>query len=200
MNFNDEAKNWDSERRVKRAKQISDFIKRIININPNNVMLEFGCGTGLITSNFINNVSKIIGYDQSENMLDVFNSKFIDMKDKVIGTDNLIGLDSKVDIVISSMVFHHIIDISQAINDIRNIMNAQGELIIVDLDLDDGSFHADEIEYKGHNGFDRDWFVNQLELNGFKLIHLGTVLEDIKICDNVLIPYSLFYVYAIKKD
>lgn len=200
MNFNDEAKNWDSERRVKRAKQISDFIKRIININPNNVMLEFGCGTGLITSNFINNVSKIIGYDQSENMLDVFNSKFIDMKDKVIGTDNLIGLDSKVDIVISSMVFHHIIDISQAINDIRNIMNAQGELIIVDLDLDDGSFHADVIEYKDHNGFDRDWFVNQLELNGFKLIHLGTVLEDIKICDNVLIPYSLFYVYAIKKD
>lgn len=200
MNFNDEAKNWDTERRVKRAKQISDFIKRIININPNNVVLEFGCGTGLITSNFINNVSKIIGYDQSENMLDVFNSKFFDMKDKVIGTDNLIGLDSKVDIVISSMVFHHIIDISQAINDIRNIMNAQGQLIIVDLDLDDGSFHADEIEYKGHNGFDRDWFVNQLELNGFKLIHLGTVLEDIKICDNVLIPYSLFYVYAIKKD
>lgn len=200
MNFNDEAKNWDSERRVKRAKQISDFIKRIININPNNVMLEFGCGTGLITSNLINNVSKIIGYDQSENMLDVFNSKFIDMKDKVIGTDNLIGLDSKVDIVISSMVFHHIENINQSLNDIKKVLKKHGELIIVDLDLDDGSFHSNEIGFKGHNGFDRDLFVKQLSLNGFNATQVGTVLQDKKILGNKEIPYSLFYVHAIKID
>jgi len=200
MNFNDEAKKWDTERRIIRAKQISDFLKREININQNSVMLEFGCGTGLISSNFVNCFSKIIGYDQSEKMLEVYDSKFLEIKDKMISTNSLTGLNTKVDIIISSMVFHHIIDINHVLNDIRSILKHDGKLIIVDLDLDDGGFHSDESGFNGHNGFDRELFVSQLKLNGFDVTQIGTVLEDVKICDDKEIPYSLFYVYAMKVD
>lgn len=200
MNFNDEAKEWDTDRRINRAKQIADFLKSKINFGNKSIMLEFGCGTGLISNHFLDYFSKIIGYDQSDKMLEVFNKKFLEEKDRVIGINNIVELNSEVDIVISSMVFHHIEDINQSLNDIKKVLKKHGELIIVDLDLDDGSFHSNEIGFKGHNGFDRDLFVKQLSLNGFNTIQVGTVPQDKKILSNKEISYSLFYVHAIKID
>ncbi|NTW91083.1 MAG: class I SAM-dependent methyltransferase, partial [Erysipelotrichaceae bacterium] len=52
MNFNDEANTWDTDKRIKRSKQISDFILKNIEIEKESTLLDFGCGTGLISQNF----------------------------------------------------------------------------------------------------------------------------------------------------
>jgi len=198
MNFNDEANTWDTERRIKRSKQISDFILSNIVIEKESILLDFGCGTGLISQNFIHHVSRIVGYDTSDNMLDIFDNKFSNLKNRVMSISDLSQLDMKVDIVISSMVFHHIVNVDDALKQLWSVLKDQGNLIIIDLDSEDGSFHRDEIGFNGHNGFDRDMFMSKLKINGFEPMAIGTVLNDIKYQNGNVIPYSLFYVHARK--
>lgn len=198
MNFDDVANTWDTERRIKRSQKICDFILSNINLNKNGILLDYGCGTGLISQNMINHVSKIIGYDPSDKMLYIFDSKFSRFKNRVMSIRNLSQLDCKVDHVISSMVFHHIVDVDEVLSQLLSVMNEQGDLIIIDLDSEDGSFHSDEIGFNGHDGFDREMFANKLKMNGFEPVRIGTVLNDIKYQNGNPVPYSLFYVHARK--
>lgn len=200
MNFNEIAETWDTERRINRAKEISNFIKSRVTINKDMTMLEFGCGTGLITFNFVDDVTKIIGYDNSEKMLEVFNEKIIKLKTtNVYSTSDLQSQNNQINLVISSMVFHHIIDINTSLKEIFDVLKSNGDLFIVDLDLEDGSFHRIETEFYGHNGFDREKFKSYLIESGFAIMDCGTVLNDVKNVNGIDIPYSLFYVHGRKR-
>ncbi len=200
MNFNNEANTWDTDRRIKRAKLISDFINKKATLHSEMNVLEFGCGTGLISFNLYPLVKSVIGYDTSEKMLEVFNQKMNDLNLSTVNiTNNLMTYTNQIDCVISSMVFHHILDIKTQLIELSKILKIGGQLFIVDLDLDDGSFHQDELDFVGHNGFDRNEFCDVLKSVDFEIIEVGTVLSDIKHVSDVDVPYSLFYVKARKK-
>ena len=200
MNFNNEANTWDTDRRIKRAKLISDFINKKVTLHSEMNVLEFGCGTGLISFNLYPLVKSVIGYDTSEKMLEVFNQKMNDLNLSTVNiTNNLMTYTNQIDCVISSMVFHHILDIKTQLIELSKILKIGGQLFIVDLDLDDGSFHQDELDFVGHNGFDRNEFCDVLKSVDFEIIEVGTVLSDIKHVSDVDVPYSLFYVKARKK-
>ena len=53
MDFNEIAKEWDSDRRIQRAIKISDLIFSKSIIERETILLDYGCGTGLISQNFI---------------------------------------------------------------------------------------------------------------------------------------------------
>ena len=200
MNFNNEANTWDTDRRIKRAKLISDFINKKATLHSEMNVLEFGCGTGLISFNLYPLVKSVIGYDTSEKMLEVFNQKINDLNLSTVNiANNLMTYTNQIDCVISSMVFHHILDIKTQLIELSKILKIGGQLFIVDLDLDDGSFHQDELDFVGHNGFDRNEFCDVLKSVDFEIIEVGTVLSDIKHVSDVDVPYSLFYVKARKK-
>jgi len=200
MNFNDFALKWDTDRRVKRAKVISDFINEKVKLHSEMNVLEFGCGTGLISFNLYPLVNSIIGYDTSDRMLDVFSRKTNDLNtNNVKSTTNLLAYTNQIDCVISSMVFHHILDIKSQLNELSKVLISNGELFIVDLDKEDGSFHKDELDFVGHNGFDRDEFCEILRSIGFEIMGVGTVLTDVKRVNGIDIPYRLFYIHARKK-
>ncbi len=200
MNFNNVANTWDTERRIKRAKIISDFISERAKLHSDMSVFEFGCGTGLISYNLYPLVKSIIGYDNSEKMLDVFNQKIKDLNLNTIkSTNNLMTYANQIDCVISSMVFHHILDIKTQLIELSKIIKKDGQLFIVDLDQEDGSFHKDEIDFIGHNGFDRDEFSYVLKSINFEIIEVGTVLSDVKRINDRDVPYSLFYIKARKK-
>lgn len=198
MDFNKFAHNWDTDRRIQRAKTISNFIMSKCKIDKNYILLEYGCGTGLISSHFVNHVSKIIGYDTSDTMLEVFNTKFQEFNDRVSSTSNLVLFENSIDIVLSSMVFHHIMDIDLSFKEIHKVLRKNGYVFIIDLDQDDGSFHKDELDFSGHNGFNREFFMEQLHNEGFRIIDFGDVLQDVKVVDKQMVEYSLFFVYAQK--
>ena len=54
------------------------------------------------------------------------------------------------------MVLHHIQDISRLANKFYTLLNDGGQVIIVDLDKEDGSFHKNEPGFNGHNGFEQE--------------------------------------------
>jgi ubiquinone/menaquinone biosynthesis C-methylase UbiE len=190
---------WDTDRRIRRAKVISESIKENINLHSEMNVLEFGCGTGLISFNLYQSVNEIIGYDTSEKMLDVFNRKIIELNVmNVKSTTNLLKYSNQIDCVISSMVFHHIPDIKSQLYELSNVLTSNGELFIVDLDKEDGRFHQDEIGFDGHNGFERNELCEIIRSVCFEIIDVGTVLRDMKSINGNEVPYSLFYIHARK--
>ena len=198
MDFNAQANHWDTGRRKQRAKQISALIREKLEFTGDEVLLDYGCGTGLISFNLSQGVGTVVGYDSSLQMLEVFNSK-ID-SNKILSTNSLESYNNHFDCVVSSMVFHHIMNLDEALDDVYRIMKVDGKLLIVDLDLDDGSFHRDELDFKGHNGFERNQFKSLVESHGFACIELETALRDNKRSDDKELQYSLFYLYAKKVD
>ena len=119
---------------------------------------------------------------------------------KILSTNSLESYNNHFDCVVSSMVFHHIMNLDETLDDIYRILKVDGKLLIVDLDLDDGSFHRDELDFKWHNGFNRNQFISLVESHGFACIELETTLRDIKRSDDKELQYSLFYLYAKKVD
>ena len=198
MDFNAQANHWDTDRRKQRAKHISALIREKLEFTGDEVLLDYGCGTGLISFNLSQGVGTVVGYDSSLQMLEVFNSK-ID-SNKILSTNSLESYNNHFDCVVSSMVFHHIMNLDEALDDVYRIMKVDGKLLVVDLDLDDGSFHRDEFDFKGHNGFNRNQFKSLVESHGFACIELETALRDIKRSDDKELQYSLFYLYAKKVD
>ena len=136
MDFNAQANHWDTGRRKQRAKQISALIREKLEFAGDEVLLDYGCGTGLISFNLSQGVGTVVGYDSSLQMLEVFNSK-ID-SNKILSTNSLESYNNHFDCVVSSMVFHHIMNLDETLDDIYRILKVDGKLLVVDLDLDDG--------------------------------------------------------------
>ena len=112
--FNKEANIWDDNPlRVKLANDISKSILQEIVLLPRMDIMDFGCGTGLMTIQFRGRVRSITGFDSSEGMLAVFKKKIVEKKLTGIET-HYIDLDKgrrlkgKYHLVVSSMVLHHI--------------------------------------------------------------------------------------------
>ena len=74
--FNKEAATWDEQPgRVAIANNIGASILRQIKLDPSMDVMEFGCGTGLITLQIQPHVHSITGVDNSDGMLGVLNAK-----------------------------------------------------------------------------------------------------------------------------
>lgn len=203
MNFDDRAKNWDTDKRIKRAKVIADEIINSINIDKNYSAMEFGCGTGLVSFNMHDKFKSITLVDSSKGMIDILNSKIDKYK-----VDNMIAyhleklddefLKNKFNVIYNSMVLHHIQDIDNIIKKFYKLLNENGYLCIVDMNEEDGSFHKKETEFHGHNGFDQESLENILISNGFKDVVGHTFYYGEKIVDDGKVDYSLFLMTARK--
>lgn len=196
-NFDIKSKDWDNnKRREKMNKNILNYLNKNINLNNKNILMDYGCGTGNIGINFYNKVSKLIFMDTSEGMLDVLKNKLNQLKinnfeiikgDITENNENIPNLD----IVISSMVFHHIDNIDDTINKIYNKLNPNGKIVLIDLDIEDGSFHSGE--FNGHKGFEREYIENIFKQNHFKNIKIEDLYHMEKIVDNGEIKsFSIF--------
>lgn len=197
MNFDEVAAKWDTKRRIERAKVLAEAIYNKIGNGSGLKALEIGCGTGLISFELNNKLKEIYCTDISKEMLKVLNRKIEKANIKNIHTLKSEDLNSeelcgKFDVIYSSMVFHHIIDIEEELIKLHKLLKKDGILIIIDLDKEDGSFHKDELGFDGHNGFERSDFKNLFERCDFKDVAIETVYEGEKETSDKIIDYSLF--------
>jgi tRNA (cmo5U34)-methyltransferase len=72
------------------------------------------------------------------------------------------------------MVLHHVEDISQLLDTVKDLLQPGGYLAIGDLDKEDGTFHEDGTE-NVHPGFDRQSLKKDLEKTGFSEVEFETV-------------------------
>ena len=132
LDFNQLASTLDTDIRIKRAQAVSIEIESYIGHGPLEVM-EFGCGTGLISLNLKKKISEGLMVDSSSKMIKELEQKLVDQNITNIQTytgDILESdFDRKFDIIYSSMVMHHIKDFQSVIKKLVSYLKTNGKLI-----------------------------------------------------------------------
>jgi 2-polyprenyl-3-methyl-5-hydroxy-6-metoxy-1,4-benzoquinol methylase len=162
-----------------------------IDLKATMAVLDFGAGTGLISSQLAPHVGRIVAVDISPAMLDKLVAK-PGLKDKVVTCcqDLLIQpLTEKFDVVVSAMAMHHIEDTRQLITTLSAHLKPGGQIALADLDSEDGSFHPVDTVGVFHHGFDRDQLAALLTTAGFRDIHFCTAHNAER--DNGVFPVFL---------
>ena len=160
-NFDQEAANWDQVTgRVKVAHDIAQSMIQEIILTPDMDVLDFGCGTGLLTFALQPFVRSITGVDSSQGMLNVFKTKIKEqhlsnVKADPLDLDKGDLLEGSYDLIVCSMTLHHIKEIGPLLKLFHQVLLPSGALCIADLDLDDGKFHSNN-DGVFHFGFDRE--------------------------------------------
>jgi ubiquinone/menaquinone biosynthesis C-methylase UbiE len=181
-NFDQEAANWDQvPRRLKVAQDVAQSMVRDITLTPDMDVLDFGCGTGLLTFALQPFVRSITGVDSSQGMLDVFKTKIKEQKLNNIKA-NYIDLDrgdvpeGSYNLIVSSMTLHHIKNVSSLLKLFYSILLPSGRLAIADLDLDEGQFHSNN-DGVFHFGFDREVLHRMFIDAGFRDVRHKTAAQ-----------------------
>lgn len=184
-NFDKGAAAWDEvPGRVKLATDIAGAICDEIKPTSDMDVLDFGCGTGLVSLKLQPLVRSITGLDSSPGMLDVFRSKIqkqnlANAKVQYIDFEKGDMLTGSYDLIISSMTLHHVKEIRPLISQFYHVAAPSGQVCIADLDLDSGQFH-DSNEGVFHFGFDRGVVANAFVAAGFYDVRDRTAATVIK--------------------
>ena len=203
LSFDKKAKDWDDNRRIQRSKVIAEKIIDYVNLQETFNGLEFGCGTGLISLNLYEKLGKITCIDTSSGMIKQLEDKVAEHNlDKITVTQLNINddhdLKSEYDIIYSSMSLHHVTSLEETLQNFYDLLQDGGQLCIVDLDKEDGSFHSQESNFLGYNGFEQKELSQLLEQVGFNNIMSETFYNDERSIGNRNIEYSLFIMKAQK--
>lgn len=195
--FNEKAKDWDvNEMVLQLSNATSSAILENIDFNNQMQVMDFGAGTGLITSQVAPHVASITAVDVSQAMLDKLAEK-TELKDKVQTICQDITqqpLDTKFDVIMSAMAMHHVEDTNLLMQCFAEHLKSGAQVALADLDAEDGSFHPADVEGVYHDGFDRKELQSIMKKNGFKDVQFVTA----HIVNKEAKSYLVFLVTATK--
>lgn len=192
--FNERAKNWDTNSKIERSNTIAKSIKNNIKLDKNMSILDFGCGTGLLIFPLIKEVKTVHGIDLAPNMLDVLKEKGKNYKNLTTELKGIYEITETFDLIMSSMVMHHIENITKLAKKLYDSLNLDGVIAIADLMKEDGSFH-DSLDGIYALGFSNEFLEKKFKSVGFKEIK---VVENIFIIEKKNKKYPLFLLIAKK--
>jgi ubiquinone/menaquinone biosynthesis C-methylase UbiE len=203
--FDKEAASWDDQpSRVKLANDVAGVITKQIPLTSDMDVLDFGCGTGLLTLQLQPQVRSITGADSSEGMLAVFRKKIADRnltnaKALLLDLDKGHRLTGNYHLILSNMTLHHIKDIQQLLDQFHKVTGQGGYLCIADLDPDSGLFHDDNTGVF-HFGFDRLSLRKAFVDAGFHNVQDTTAGEIVKPAPNgEMRQFTVFLMYGQKR-
>ncbi|OHT14333.1 S-adenosylmethionine-dependent methyltransferase [Tritrichomonas foetus] len=130
----------DTPERTENAKVWAEMIRPEMDLNSEKVILDFGCGTGIVGLNFLGSVKKIIFQDVSQRSLEQCKKNLNETGQKnfeIFHGEINQYTGEKVDYIIASMVYHHIQDINGVTKELFARLNPKGKLIICDFNAND---------------------------------------------------------------
>lgn len=169
--FERAAGTWDENPdRLRNAETLASAIRRRVPMNEETTVVDYGCGTGLVSLALAPHVGRIVAIDSSPAMLAVLQGK---AEERGLSNVECVQADLEhdeppaveADVVLSTMVLHHVTDIPRVLARLAAMLRPGGVMALADLDTEDGSFHADPSGVV-HFGFDRRWLCEQLEQVG----------------------------------
>jgi len=174
MEFDNKAKTWDKDPiKIERAKIFADEIIESLPDYYDGLAMEFGCGTGQVSLFLSGQFKTIYMVDSSAGMIEVLKANI-----KERGIKNMVPVNKDVlkdgielpqlDVIYSLMTLHHIEELDRIIDIFNQVLKPGGLLFIGDLEKEDGSFHDNTKEFKGHHGFERNKLKRIHEKRGFR--------------------------------
>lgn len=158
--FDKLAAGWDSNPlRKKLAEGVAGAIIREMALKGDDDVLDFGCGTGLVTLKLQPLVKTITGIDTSQAMLDVLEQKVNEqgldnVRTQFVDLEKGDRIEGEFSLIVSSMTLHHVPEPVPLLKQFHELLAPGGRLGIADLDAEDGSFHPDNTGIF-HHGFER---------------------------------------------
>ena len=183
--FDREAAAWDENpARVKLANEVADAILQQIVLTADMDVLDFGCGTGLLTLRLQPLARSVTGADSSQRMLDVLKAKaakqhIANMRTQYLDFEKGDVPAGDYDLIASSMTLHHVQEIRPLFDQFHKLTRLGGYLCIADLDSENGRFHDDNTGVF-HFGFDREALRKVFVEAGFGNVRDMTAAEVVK--------------------
>jgi 2-polyprenyl-3-methyl-5-hydroxy-6-metoxy-1,4-benzoquinol methylase len=175
--FKDKAGDWDANQmRSQLSSAIGNAILEQVPLHEAMTVLDFGAGTGLLTSHVAPRVRSIAAVDISKAMLEKLAAK-PEFRAKVTAICRDIvelPLESRYDLIISAMAMHHVKDTAKLLTAFFRHLKPGGRIALADLDREDGTFHEPGTEGVYHRGFAREKLENTIEKSGFSHIRFHT--------------------------
>lgn len=168
--FKEKAQDWDANDMIRGLSSgIGQTIQDNVALDTAMTVLDFGAGTGLITSQIADQVDKVIAVDVSQAMLDQLMAKqALHGKVEALCRNILENpLPIQFDLIVSAMAMHHVEDTEQLLACFAEHLKPGGKIALADLDEEDGTFHPPDTEGVYHKGFNRDAFRSLLSRHCF---------------------------------
>ncbi len=169
--FDKVAATWDDEPRIKLAEDVAGAVLREVRLAPDMDVLDYGCGTGLVTMRIQPHVRAITGADTSKGMLEVLHRKAnengaANVRTLLLDPEQDAPPEEEYHLIVSNMTLHHVEDVGALFRGFFRLLLPGGKLCVADLDTEDGSFHPDKTGVF-HFGFNRGEIGKMLANAGF---------------------------------
>jgi len=190
------ANRYDTAERIEIAGLTANAMREYIVDGKAKSAIDFGCGTGLVGIDLLNDFQSMVFLDTSPNMLEQLQQKFADANIQHAQTlcfdfETAFQSDIHADYVLMAQVLLHINDVELVLARLYEALNPEGHLLIVDFNKNEAI-----ISDKVHNGFDQEKLIELMTKIGFKEIKAKTFYTGNKIFMNQ--DSSLFILDAKK--
>lgn len=172
---------YDTSERIQIAKVSSNAIREYLVDAKSKKAIDFGCGTGLIGMNLLNDFNSMLFLDTSQNMINQIKQKISDSN--IQNADTLcfdLEKDSHPDLhadyIFMAQVLLHINDVELVLSRLYEVLNESGHLLIVDFDKNE-KIVSDMV----HNGFDQKELTDIMTKMGYRDIQSKTFYTGSKI-------------------
>jgi ubiquinone/menaquinone biosynthesis C-methylase UbiE len=184
--FDERAPGWDTPRRITRAEDAAHAIAAAIHFPRDCRAIEVGAGTGLLGLALREHLGSLVLADTSQGMLTEATRKLEEGQVEGVSVVHFdIATDpppagAPFDLVLSLLLLHHVRDTRAALRQMYQLLGAGGQLAAIDLDTEDGTFHAAGSEGVHHLGFDRERLTELAAEAGFQDVRVagGPGIDD----------------------
>ena len=180
--FDTAAPQWDNKvRRHTMAQNLFTALEQKISFHKDMHVLDFGCGTGLVTLQIAEKVARITGADTSGGMLEQLRQKadfasLTNVDTWKLETEERIPAKGSFDAIVTTMTLHHVQHIEALFQDLFLLLRPGGKIGLIDLDTENGHFHSDETALY-HKGFNSEQLIQLLAKSGYINIEATTAAE-----------------------
>ncbi|MCP1111008.1 ubiquinone/menaquinone biosynthesis C-methylase UbiE [Lachnospiraceae bacterium PF1-21] len=181
------ARAYDNEQRIEIGKLCAEEVRRVIvgADTRGKVALDFGCGTGLIGMEFLEDFRSVLFLDSSEQMIEVTKEKLRQLQTErgqaiCLDLEREEASEIRGDYIFIVQTLLHISDTTGILEKLFQLLNPGGHLIIIDFDKQP-AITAENV----HNGFEQEALKQMLEQVGFTEVVSRTFYQGEKLFMNM---------------
>ncbi len=174
--------NGEAQKIKEQVLDVSVYKETLLKMIPQKkeILVDFGCGIGRLFSDYKKRVKKIIGVDSSSNMLSlakVYNKKISQLQFIQSNLEKLNLPNNFADVVVTSMVLHHVSSPYLAIQEAYRILKPKGTLCVIDLAKHNKEFMRN-IYADLWLGFEKEVLFSWLEQARFKIQKISEISTE----------------------